>query len=77
MTQRWVWCCGTQRGSPTEEVQLDLQVFANHQSEITVEAGCPLTGNRVVVLTTLQEGVLEELHSGIVHMFMMIVDTGV
>ena len=76
MTQHWVWCCGAQRGSPTEEVPLDLQVFANHQSEVT-EAGCTLTGNRVVVLTTLQKGVLEELHSGIVHMFMVIVDTGI
>lgn len=53
-----------QMGWPTDRVPVELQVFAQHKNELTVEAGCILRGIRVVVPTTFWKRVLEELHQG-------------
>ena len=53
-----------QTGWPAEGVPAELQVFVQHESELTVEAGCILRGIRIVLLATLRKRVLEELHQG-------------
>ena len=42
----------------------ELQPYARRADELTVENGCLLIGNRVIIPPELRSGVLEELHEG-------------
>ena len=60
----------TQKGWP-EEIDSELRPYYRRRNELSVEDGCLLCGIRVVVPTTCQAKVLEELHTshpGIVKM---------
>ena len=60
----------TQKGWP-EEIDSELRPYHRRRNELSVEEGCLLCGMRVIVPTSCQKKVLEELHTshpGIVKM---------
>ncbi|XP_060126555.1 uncharacterized protein K02A2.6-like [Zootoca vivipara] len=59
------------RGWPVDHLDAEFSPFISRQHELSVHKGCLLWGNRVVIPTKLQTGVLEDLHvshPGIVRM---------
>ena len=53
----------TRNGWP-KEIPEELKVFFRRSGELTVEAGCLLLGNRVVIPGSYHQKLLAELHSG-------------
>ena len=50
-------------GWPTECKDAELQPFISRKTELSVQSGCLLWGNRVVVPPSVQSTVLMELHT--------------